>query len=95
MIIILIIISNKNQDHMIFFITYVSNYILFTGDDSSNFFRSLGRKNSIVSTEWSKLNVLDLLYDLTPHEFVSVVITEKEMLLSTSVPAILRVRETN
>ena len=42
----------------------------------------------------SNLIALDLLFDLTPHEFVSVVITEKGMLPCTSVPAILRVRET-
>lgn len=63
------------------------------GDDKS-FFSSLGKRNTIDSSENPNLNVLDLLYDLTPHEFVSVVITEKGSLPCTSVPTILRVRET-
>ncbi|OTF83353.1 translation initiation factor eIF-2B subunit delta-like protein [Euroglyphus maynei] len=42
----------------------------------------------------ANLNFLDLFYDLIPRELVSAVITEKGFLPCTSVPAILRFRET-
>lgn len=40
------------------------------------------------------LNTLNLVYDVTPPEFVSVVITEIGALPCTSAPAVLRFRET-
>ncbi|XP_017474565.1 PREDICTED: translation initiation factor eIF-2B subunit delta-like [Rhagoletis zephyria] len=63
--------------------------------NTKSFFSSLGKQNTIDSSEIPEnMNVLDLLYDLTPHEFISAVITEKGSLPCTSVPTILRVRET-
>jgi len=46
-----------------------------------------------VLTDWrdiQKLKLLNLNYDLTPAEFVSMVITEVGMIPPTSVPVILR-----
>lgn len=64
------------------------------GGDNEQFLNSLDKKKPINVTDYPNLNVLDLLYDLTPHEFVSVIITEKGTLPCTAVPAILRARET-
>lgn len=36
------------------------------------------------------LNILNLYYDVTPREFISLVITEMGFLPSTAVPAIIR-----
>lgn len=68
--------------------------ITFTGD-SQDFFSPF--KSSVKSSfdeKSTQLITLDLLYDVTPHEFVSVVITEKGVLPCISAPAVLRVRET-
>lgn len=54
----------------------------------------MDKKHSLDNDIIERLNPLDLLYDLTPHEYVSVIITEKSNLPCTSVSAILRVRET-
>lgn len=63
----------------------------------------LGNPNDLVNTpsvkhhlsEWQStqcLHVVNLLYDLTPPDFVSMVITEKDKLPCTSVPVVLRVK---
>ncbi|CAG2112336.1 unnamed protein product [Medioppia subpectinata] len=61
--------------------------------DSTDLLNSLSNK-SHIDVNNKDLNFLDLLYDVTPHELVSVVITEKGVLPCTSAPAVLRVRET-
>lgn len=38
----------------------------------------------------SNLNILNLYYDVTPRDFISLVITEMGFLPSTAVPAIIR-----
>lgn len=62
-------------------------------------FNELGDPDALVSggscalKEWRKtpnLKLLNLMYDLTPIEFISVVITEVGMIPPTSVPVILR-----
>lgn len=54
----------------------------------------LGPEEELAKTVGDRLNVLDVVYDLTPSEFISAVITEKGMLPTTSALPILRVRET-
>lgn len=54
----------------------------------------LGPEEELSKTVGHRLNVLDVVYDLTPSEFISAVITEKGMLPTTSALPILRVRET-
>lgn len=65
-------------------------------------FNILGSSNELMNprtrnqTQQSNnyLNTLNLVYDVTPPEFVSVVITEIGALPCTSAPAVLRFRET-
>ena len=50
---------------------------------------------SDLLTDWrdiSALNLLNLVYDVTPSHFVSMVITEVGMIPCTSVPVVLRVQ---
>ena len=44
--------------------------------------------------DMSYLSLLNLVYDVTPPELVSLVITDKGMVPCTSVPVVLRVRHT-
>lgn len=43
-----------------------------------------------ISNKNQNLNILNLYYDVTPREFISLVITEMGFLPSTAVPAIIR-----
>ncbi|XP_074656252.1 translation initiation factor eIF2B subunit delta-like [Tubulanus polymorphus] len=64
----------------------------------------LGDPNDLVDTQrktnslshWkddANLHLLNLAYDVTPPEFVTMVVTEKGMIPCTSVPVVLRVRQ--
>lgn len=42
--------------------------------------------------DWQKVGLLNLVYDVTPPDFVDIVITELGMIPCTSVPVVLRVK---
>lgn len=51
-----------------------------------------------VLTNWrdvKSLYLLNLVYDVTPSDFVDMVVTEIGMIPCTSVPVVLRVKNTN
>lgn len=72
-----------------------SKYVLFPGKPE-DFLKGLAKKDELETAlnTIPTLSILNLGYDITPPEFVSVVITEKGILPCTSAPAVLRVRET-
>lgn len=52
-------------------------------------------KNEGILDDWrsiDSLRILNLLYDVTPPDFVTMVITEVGMVPCTSVPVLLRVK---
>ncbi|XP_015910585.2 translation initiation factor eIF2B subunit delta [Parasteatoda tepidariorum] len=54
---------------------------------------SLDKKDSLLKwRDLSSLQIYNLLYDVTPSDFISVVITEKGLIPCTSVPVLLRVK---
>ena len=56
-------------------------------------FPETGRNN--MQAAWNDIhgfNVLNLVYDVTPPELISLVITELGMIPCTSVPVVLRVK---
>ena len=55
----------------------------------------LTRESADVLSDWrdvNSLHLLNLVYDITPPHFVSMVITEVGMIPCTSVPVVLRVQ---
>ena len=55
----------------------------------------LTRESPDVPSDWrdvNSLHLLNLVYDVTPPHFVSMVITEVGMIPRTSVPVVLRVQ---
>lgn len=76
-------VNNQHHFQILFLIFF--NYL---GDDTS-FLKNNSKNNNGLQN----LNFLDFTYDLIPREFVSAVITEKGFLPCTSVPAILRFRD--
>lgn len=51
------------------------------------------RKQLLCTTLSSTVSLVDLTYDITPPEFVTMVVTERGALPCTSVPVVLRVRQ--
>ncbi|XP_035217012.1 LOW QUALITY PROTEIN: translation initiation factor eIF-2B subunit delta-like [Stegodyphus dumicola] len=63
------------------------------GEPNNLIIKSLDQKNCLKSwQDLLSLQVLNLLYDVTPPDLISMVITEKGVLPCTSVPVVLRVR---
>lgn len=75
------------------FILYAVVVCLLTGDPDD--LVPLTRESADVLSDWRdvrSLHLLNLVYDVTPPHFVSMVITEVGMIPCTSVPVVLRVQ---
>ena len=56
------------------------------------------QKKDAYLTDWrdlKSLNLLNLVYDVTPPELITIVITEIGMVPCTSVPVVLRVKSSD
>lgn len=70
---------------------FVDNELGSTDDFLLNL--SEERRISLRNDLPSRVSLVDLTYDITPPEFVTVVVTERGSLPCTSVPVVLRVRQ--
>ena len=61
-----------------------------TTQNANSDLRKLIFDDKQTSDKNQSLNILNLYYDVTPHDFISLVITEMGFLPSTAVPAIIR-----
>ena len=69
--------------------------MLFIPGDPDDLVPLTRYNQSNLLTGWrdvTALNLLNLVYDVTPSDFVSMVITEVGMIPCTSVPVVLRVQ---
>ena len=68
-------------------------YFAFVGDPDD--LVDIGNKTPYLSDwrDYNSLTLLNLVYDVTPPEFVSVVITEHGLIPCTSVPVVLRMKQ--
>lgn len=75
----------------------IASFLLFSGDPDE--LVSLDRPDKEdVLTNWRELKslyLLNLVYDVTPSNFVDMVVTEIGMIPCTSVPVVLRVKNAN
>ena len=67
-------------------------FLCFLGDPDD--LVDIGKKNPYLWDwrDFSSLTLLNLVYDFTPPEFITMVITELGMIPCTSVPAVLRMK---
>lgn len=68
-------------------------FFFFSPDDPDNLI--VTRKGKTQLAHWQEvrsLGLLNLVYDVTPPDFVDAVITELGMIPCTSVPVVLRVK---
>ena len=66
---------------------------IFTGDPDD--LVEIGKQSPYLWDwrDYDKLTLLNLVYDFTPPEFLTMVITELGMIPCTSVPVVLRMRQ--
>lgn len=66
---------------------------IYTGDPDDLVF--IGNKTPYLNDwrDYNSLTLLNLVYDVTPPEFISLVITELGLIPCTSVPVVLRMKQ--
>lgn len=72
---------------------YNAVHYLYTGDPDDLVF--IGNKTPYLNDwrDYNSLTLLNLVYDVTPPEFISLVITELGLIPCTSVPVVLRMKQ--
>lgn len=72
---------------------YNAVFYIYTGDPDDLVF--IGNKTPYLNDwrDYSSLTLLNLVYDVTPPEFISLVITELGLIPCTSVPVVLRMKQ--
>ena len=73
--------------------TSVDLLIIHTGDPDDLVY--IGNKTPYLNDwrDYNSLTLLNLVYDVTPPEFISLVITELGLIPCTSVPVVLRMKQ--
>lgn len=88
-------LSANKIEHYVKVILYIFFCPNLTEGDPDDLIPDQHAKGSETLHNWRQLdslNLLNLVYDVTPSDFVSMVITEIGMIPCTSVPVVLRVK---